>query len=168
MLYQKIIEKLNDEQVEYLVAGGIAVNLHGYIRATMDLDVFMMLDDVNTGKFIKIVKELGYKPKVPVTIDDFSDPAKRREWINKKNMVVFSVYNPDDDMEHVDILLEDKIDFHKAYKRREIIKSGGLTINLISLDDLIRLKEIAGRERDKIDIKALQKIKELRNEKQNK
>ncbi|MBU1356713.1 MAG: hypothetical protein KJ620_09115 [Candidatus Edwardsbacteria bacterium] len=165
MLYQKIIEKLNDEQVEYLVAGGIAVNLHGYIRATMDLDVLMMLDDVNTSKFIKIVKELGYKPKVPVTIDDFSDPAKRKEWISKKNMVVFSVYNPDNDMEHVDILLEDKIDFHKAYKRREIIKSGGLMINLISLDDLIRLKEIAGRERDKIDIKALQKIKELRNEK---
>ena len=165
MLYQKIIEKLNDEQVEYLVAGGIAVNLYGYIRATMDLDVLMMLDDVNTGKFIKIVKELGYKPKVPVTIDDFSDPAKRKEWISKKNMIVFSVYNPDNDMEHVDILLEDKIDFHKAYKRREIIKSGGLTINLISLDDLIRLKEIAGRERDKIDIKALQKIKEMRNEK---
>lgn len=165
MLYQKIIEKLNDEQVEYLVAGGIAVNLYGYIRATMDLDVLMMLDDVNTGKFIKIVKELGYKPKVPVAIDDFSDPAKRKEWISKKNMIVFSVYNPDNDMEHVDILLEENIDFHKAYKRREIIKSGGLTINLVNIDDLIRLKEIAGRERDKIDIKALRKIKELRNEK---
>jgi hypothetical protein len=87
-------------------------------------------------------------------MDDFADPAKRREWINK-NMVVFSVYNPDDNREHVDILLADKIDFHEAYKRREIIKSGGLTINLISLDGLIRLKEIAGRERDKIDIKEL-------------
>ena len=165
MLYQSIIEKMNAEGVEYLVDGGIAVNLYGFIRATMDLDVFMMLDDVNIGKFVKIVKELGYEPRVPVAMDDFADPAKRREWINKKNMVVFSVYNPDDNMEHVDILLEDKIDFHEAYKRREIIKSGGLTINLISLDDLIRLKEIAGRERDKIDIKALQKIKELRNEK---
>lgn len=128
----------------------------------MDLDVFMMLDDVNIGKFVKIVKELGYEPRVPVAMDDFADPAKRREWINK-NMVVFSVYNPDDNREHVNILLEDKIDFHEAYKRREIIKSGGLTINLISLDGLIRPKEIAGRERDKIDIKALQKIKELRN-----
>lgn len=124
--------------------------------------MFMMLDDVNIGKFVKIVKELGYEPRVPVAMDDFADPAKRREWINK-NMVVFSVYNPDDNREHVNILLEDKIDFHEAYKRREIIKSGGLTINLISLDGLIRPKEIAGRERDKIDIKALQKIKELRN-----
>lgn len=165
MLYQKIIEQMNKEGIEYLVAGGIAVNLYGYIRATMDLDMLMMLDEVNTGKFIKIAKELGYKPRVPVTIDDFSDPAKRKEWISKKNMVVFSVYNPDNNMEHVDILLEDKIDFHKAYKRREIIKSGELTINLVSIDDLIRLKEIAGRERDKIDIKALRKIKELRNEK---
>jgi hypothetical protein len=94
MLYQKIIEKMNDEQVEYLVVGGIAVNLYGYIRATMDLDMLLMLDDVNTGKFIKIAKKLGYQPRVPVAIDDFSDPVKRKEWIRKKNMKVFSVYNP--------------------------------------------------------------------------
>ncbi len=164
MLYQKIIERMNDEGVEYLVAGGIAVNLYGFIRATMDLDVLMLLDDVNTGKFIKIVKELGYHPGVPVAIDDLSDPVKRLEWISKKNMKVFSVYNPENSMEHVDILLEDNIGFRQAYSRREIIKTGNLTISLVNIDDLIRLKEIAGRERDKNDIRALRKIKEMRDE----
>lgn len=165
MLYQKIIEKMNDEGVEYLVAGGIAVNLYGFIRATMDLDVLLLLDDVNTGKFIKIAKELGYQPGVPVAIDDLSDPMKRMEWISKKNMKVFSVYNPENSMEHVDILLEDNIGFRQAYARREIIKTGNLTISLVNIDDLIRLKEIAGRERDKNDVRALRKIKELRDEK---
>jgi hypothetical protein len=161
MLYQKIIKRMNEEGVEYLVAGGIAVNLYGYIRATMDLDMLVMLDGTNTAKVIKIVKELGYEPKLPVALEDFSDPVKRKEWTSNKNMKVFSVYNPGNDLEHVDILLEDKIDFRQAYDRREIIKSGELTINLVNIDDLIRLKEIAGRERDKIDVKALQKIKEL-------
>ena len=165
MLYQKIIEKMNDEGVEYLVAGGIAVNLYGFIRATMDLDVLLLLDDLNTGKFIKIVKELGYQPVIPVAIDDLSDPVKRKEWISKKNMKVFSVYNPENSMEHVDILLEDNIGFRQAYARREIIKTGNLRINLINIDDLIRLKEISGRERDKNDVRALRKIKELRDEK---
>ena len=156
---------MNDEGVEYLVTGGIAVNLYGFIRATMDLDLLMLLDDVNTGKFIKIVKELGYQPGIPVAIDDLSDPVKRMEWISKKNMKVFSVYNPENSMEHVDILLEDNIGFRQAYARREIIKTGNLTINLVNIDDLIRLKEIAGRERDKNDVRALRKIKELRDEK---
>ncbi|MCU0607572.1 MAG: hypothetical protein MUF78_09195 [Candidatus Edwardsbacteria bacterium] len=90
---------------------------------------------------------------------------KREEWIRTKNMKVFSVQNPGNSLEHVDVLLEDTIGFRKAYDRREIIRSGDLVINLVNIDDLIRLKEIAGRERDLIDIKALRKIKELRNEK---
>lgn len=165
MLYQKFFERLNDEQIEYLVVGGIAVNLYGYIRATMDLDILLMLDNSNTSKFVKITKELGYKPRIPVNIEDLCDPAKRREWVSEKNMKVFSVYNPENEMEHIDVLIDCKIDFLKAFGRREIVQASRLEINLINIDDLIKLKEIAGRERDKIDIKALLKIKELKNEK---
>ncbi|HBE74090.1 MAG TPA: hypothetical protein DDW31_08430 [candidate division Zixibacteria bacterium] len=164
MIYQSIIEKMNEENIEYLVAGGIAVNLYGYIRATMDLDILMVLDDINIGKFIKIVKDLGYKPRVPVSLDDFSNAAARQKWMCEKGMKVFSVYNPVNAMEHVDVLLEESIDIRKAFERREVVRSGDLAINLVHIDDLIRLKEIAGRERDKIDVKALAKIKELRNE----
>ncbi len=76
------------------MAGGMAVNLYGFIRATMDLDLLMMLDDANTGKFIKIANELGYQPAVSEPLEDLADPVKREEWIHKKNMKVFSVYNP--------------------------------------------------------------------------
>lgn len=60
-------------------------------------------------------------------------------------------------VEHVEYLVAGSI--RKAFNMRKIIKSGTIEINLI------KLKEIAGRERDKIDIKALLKIKELKNEK---
>lgn len=162
MLYQEIIERMNEEGVEYLVVGGIAVNLYGYIRATMDLDLLVMLDRENADKFVKIVKGLGYKPSIPVKIEDFSDPIIRKKWIEKKDMKVFSVYNPKNEMEHVDVLMEEDIDFRSAFKRRQVIKSAGTNINLIGLDDLIHLKQMAGRERDLIDIRALKKIRELR------
>ncbi len=165
MLYQKIIERMNEEEVEYLVVGGIAVNLYGYIRATMDLDLLVMLDKANVEKFIKIAKGLGYRPSIPVKIDDFSDPLKRKEWKEKKNMKVFSMYNPKNEMEHVDVLMDEDIDFRNAFKKRQVIKSAGTTINLIGLDDLIHLKQMAGRERDLIDIRALKKIKDLRGAK---
>lgn len=165
MLYQNFIERLNEEGVEYLVAGGMAVNLYGYIRATMDLDILLMLDETNTAKFIKIAKGLGYKPRIPVRMEDFSDPRKREDWIEKKNTKVFSVYNPENEAESVDVLIEERIDFRTAFKRREVIKSGNTKVNLIGMADLIRLKEAAGRARDKIDIQALKKIRELRREK---
>ncbi|RJQ32136.1 MAG: hypothetical protein C4562_03655 [Actinobacteria bacterium] len=164
MLYQKIIEKLHEKDIKYLVVGGIAVNLYGYIRATADLDILILLDHINTAKFVEITKELGYKPRVPVNIDDFSNASKRESWIKEKNMKVFSVYNPNNTMEHIDVLIENYIDFDKAFERREVIKLDNTEINLINIDDLIKLKKVSGRDRDMIDIKALTKIKELKNE----
>lgn len=104
---------------------------------------------------------------MPAKIEDLADSSKREDWVENKNLKVFSVYSPDNIMEHVDILLGQDIDFGKAYERREAIKAGDLAINLIAIDDLIRLKEVAGRERDRIDVKALLKIKELRDGRQD-
>ncbi|MBW1800540.1 MAG: nucleotidyltransferase [Deltaproteobacteria bacterium] len=81
-------------------------------------------------------------------------------------MKVFSLYNPLNVMEQVDIMIENYIDFDQAYEQRETVHAKNIEIPIISVDDLIILKEKAGRERDKIDIRALRKIKELKNEEQ--
>jgi len=49
------------------------------------------------------------------------------------------------------------------YENREIIKAKGIEISLISIDDLMELKKIAGRKRGEMDIEALEKIKEIKN-----
>lgn len=61
MLYQKIIDRMNADGVEYLVVGGIAVNLYGFVRATMDLDLLVLLDGENTARLIKIIKSWATK-----------------------------------------------------------------------------------------------------------
>lgn len=82
-------------------------------------------------------------------------------------MKVFSFYNPDNDMEYIDVMIQDYIDFEEAYKARKLIefKSLGIKLKTISIKDLIKLKEIAGRNTDKIDIMSLRKIWELTNDK---
>ncbi|MBI4803299.1 MAG: hypothetical protein HY796_12330 [Elusimicrobia bacterium] len=169
MFYENVFRKLSEEKVRYLIIGGIAVNLYGFSRVTGDLDIMLDLDDINSVLgFVKAVKALGFKPKVPVRIDDFADSSKRREWIEGKNMKVFSVYNPSNEIEHVDVMAENFIDFAGAYRVKEVIAAGVLKLPVISLDGLIKLKGIAGRKRDEIDIAALKEIKAIRNEKNKK
>jgi len=163
MIYSNFIEKMNEYNLPYLVVGGIAVNLHGYLRSTLDLDLLILLDESNTEKFVRIVNELGFKPVVPVAIQDFNNPEKRDEWLNSRNMKAFSVYNDKNPIEHVDVLIDNTIDFKGFYSRRVTIDGGGIEISLISIDDLIQLKKAAARPRDLIDIKALERIRELKN-----
>jgi hypothetical protein len=164
MRFLDIFKELNRRRIKYLVAGGMAVNLHGYIRATADLDIMLLLEDLNISRFIKMVKGLGYQPRVPVALMDFAKQEKREEWKNAKEMKVFSVFNPQNIMEGIDVMLEDVISFKAAYKRHEIVRIGRVKVPVASILDLIKLKEHAGRERDKIDIAALKKIKGLKND----
>ena len=161
MLYEQIFRECSMQGIKYLVIGGIAVNLHGFFRATGDLDIMLSFDETNVEKFIKMVKDLAFVPRVPVPLQDFADGRKRKSWIRDKHMKVFSVFNPKNPMEHIDVMVLECIDFEKAYKSRKAFSVGHFKIPVVSIPDLIKLKQIAGRERDKIDIKALKKIQEL-------
>ena len=166
MFYEKIFRELENRGIRYLVIGGIAVNLHGFSRATGDLDIMLSFDRENIVKCINAFKALEFRPRIPVKIEELGDPVKLEMWKREKNMKVFSVYNPLNVMEQLDIMIENYIDFELAFKNREMVIAKNIEIPIISIDDLITLKEKAGRERDKIDIKALKKIKELKNEEQ--
>ena len=165
MLYEKFFTTLNKSGLKYLVAGGIAVNLHGFARATGDLDILISLTDQEIGKFITAVKQLGLVPRLPVKMDDFADKTKRQEWINEKNMKVFSVYNPKNPMEHIDVMIDEVIDFDKAYANRVTMKAKDLGIPVVGILDLIQMKKVAARARDLIDIKALERLIRIKNEK---
>ena len=162
MLYKEILKKLQDENFEYLIVGGMAVNLHGYTRATADLDIVILLSEENIKKFVLVVKALGYKPRVPVELEDFISESNRKIWIEEKNMKVFSVYNPKEETEHIDVLVQYNLDFAEAYKNKVVYSVDGVNMPIISIQDLIKLKEQANRNIDRSDILALRKILRLK------
>lgn len=45
--YLAIFKKLNEKEIRYIVAGGIAVNLYGIPRMTYDVDLILDLEDKN-------------------------------------------------------------------------------------------------------------------------
>jgi hypothetical protein len=164
MFYERIFRELNNKQIRYLVIGGVAVNIHGYARATGDLDIVISFAEENLDRFVALMQELGFKPTIPVKIEDLCDPEKVGKWKAEKHMKVFPVFNPENELEHIDIMIENYIDFDAAYERRVLVTALDINIPVMSINDLIETKKIAGRKRDEIDIKALEKIKELKNE----
>ena len=52
MFYLNLFRALQEERVDYVVVGGLAMNLHGVERATMDVDLVLAMDDANLRRFL--------------------------------------------------------------------------------------------------------------------
>lgn len=165
IFYEDIFRELNRNGVKYVVAGGVAVVLHGVIRLTLDLDLYVDLHEDNLIKFITSMGLLGYKPKVPVKAADFIKQENREAWKKEKNMKVFSFIHLDRPTELIDVFIEEFIKYTKVDKEKEIITADDIKIPIMSIKHLKQLKKIAGREQDLKDIQALDTVERLRKSK---
>lgn len=157
-----IIRNLNDAAVEYLVVGGLAVVAHGYVRFTADIDLLIGLDSANVKNAVRVLKAMGYKPRAPVAIEELADPAKRQLWVREKAMTVFSLFSDSHPGTEIDIFVEDPLGIRQALESATHIEiAGGVAAPICSLSDLLKLKTIAGRPQDLLDI---QKLRELHRE----
>ena len=156
--YQKILVELSRAKVQFLVAGGIAMNIHGLERATHDIDFIIFLERKNIIRFGKVMQHLGYRPKIPVKAADFADEKLRNSWIKKKNMVVFSFYHPKNPFEVIDVFVYHPRPFPEMFKARKKVPLSGFTVNAVGLKDMLFLKEKASRPKDEMDIRYLRNI----------
>ena len=74
-----IVGALNMANVRYLVAGGLAVVAHGYVRFTADVDLIVDLEPANVMRAVASLESLGYRPRAPVAFGEFADPQKRAQ-----------------------------------------------------------------------------------------
>ena len=158
MFYEEIFEKLNDSGIDYVVVGGVALVLHGVVRLTADLDLMVHLEDGNLRKFVNIMNELGYRPKVSVKAEDLVSAENRARWINEKNMKIFSFFHLEKPINLVDVFVEEPMDYKTIRANAVKIMSGNVFIPVVSIKDLIKLKRISGRPQDIADIRALEEI----------
>jgi hypothetical protein len=159
--FEAIVAALNGAGVRYLVAGGLAVNAHGYVRLTHDVDLVVQLDPANILPAFTALASLGYRPLVPVTAAQFADPAQRATWIRDKGMTVLNFHSDRHPTATVDIFVSDPFDFDAEYARAlQAELSPGTVVRFVSIPTLIAMKELANRARDRDDIEHLQMILE--------
>lgn len=148
MYYEEEIRALNKSRIKYLIIGGMAVNLYGVHRLTRDLDLMIDISEENLKIFFDLMKSTGYFSKA--------------SFEKARNLTALSFFNKKDDYKQIDIFIKNPINFEKAYSKRKTIKINNINYPCASEDDIISMKEKAGRDRDWIDIGTLKRLKGIK------
>lgn len=155
---REIFKALADAHVDYVVVGGLAVIMHGHLRATSDLDLVIGLQPENCARGMDALAGIGLRPRLPVTLANFADPAIREDWVHNRNMLVFQLWDPANPERSVDVFVREPFDFRTMLSEAVFKDLDGVAIPVASIRHLIMLKQSAGRPLDLDDIQALLEI----------
>jgi hypothetical protein len=142
--YRDILSALVAEQARFLVVGAHALAVHGYPRATVDIDIWIEPSDENAERVWRALAAFG-APLDDLDIDrrDFTRPD-----------VVAQLGLPPN---RIDILTGvSGLTFEGAWSRRVEAPVEGVTVPVLGAEDLVANKEASGREKDRADIRGLE------------
>jgi hypothetical protein len=159
MKIAELLQSLSVESVQYVLVGGLAVQLHGFMRSTFDIDLVLAMNDENLARFIAVAKRYGLVPSIPVPIDSLRDANQIEQWHREKGMLAFALREPQVGGSVVDILVRPNVPFEQLMANAVAGELFAQKIWIASIDDLITMKLIANRAKDQLDIAALEKIK---------
>jgi len=117
----------------------------------------------NIASAFRALEGIGYRPLVPVTAVDFADVEKRTAWIRDKGMTVPNFWCDSHRDTPVDVFVTEPFDFDEEYGHALVKPLGSVAVRFVSIPSLIRMKEIAGRPQDKIDVEYLRKLADASN-----
>jgi predicted nucleotidyltransferase len=157
---ETIVCALNDAHVDYLIVGGLAVNAHGFVRLTRDVDIVLALNRENTMKGLHALISVGYRLSIPATPEEFADAATRERWRQTKQMIVLKLWSDEHRRTPVDIFVYEPFPFAAEAKQAQSLELfAGVSAPVVSLETLLAMKRSAGRPQDLIDIEELQRLR---------
>lgn len=157
---EAIVRALNNAQVRYMIVGGLAVNAHGFVRLTRDVDIVLALDPINAALGLNTLLAIGYHMAIPAQPEEFADPAVRENWRRNKEMIVLKLWSDQHRRTPVDIFVYEPFDFATETKvavQLEVFP--GVSAPVVSLPTLLEMKRSAGRPHDLIDITELERMR---------
>ena len=141
-----LLRSLNARDVRYVIIGATAFPVHGYVRATLDVDVFIEPTEENARRTRAALRDFGYDV-TDLTVDDL---------LTKK--ILIRQYWLETDV-HPFVA---GVTFGQVWANRVEGVIGETPTWFAGLDDLIAMKRAAGRPKDLEDLRALLKLRERR------
>ena len=145
--FQNIIRKLNEKKIDYAVCDAWAMAIHGVPRATVDIDLLVLSE--NLEQVWKIAKEFGYDVEgLPLSFDNGFLEIRRISKIDKESKTLFTI----------DFLLVTEA-LKPVWETRENIDFEDDKVWTISREGLIFMKRSSGRHKDLGDVESLEELK---------
>ena len=139
---ESLLKSLKGHKVQFVIIGATAFPVHGYSRATLDIDIFIKPEISNAAKTLAALKAFGY---------DVSDIAID-ELLTKKILIRQHLVETD-----IHPFVKG-VAFDEVWRNRVKAKFGDTFAWFASLNDLIKMKRAAGRPKDLEDLKYLQRL----------
>jgi len=140
------LKLLKEHKVDFIIIGATAFPVHGYARATLDIDIFIRPTQANSERARIALEAFGY---------DVTD-IKKEDLLTKKLLI--RQYTVETDIHP----FVKGISFEEAWKNKVKAKFGNTVVYFASLNDLIKMKRAAGRPKDLEDLKYLSKLKKTK------
>lgn len=149
----QLLKSLNAHRVKYLLVGGMAGVVHGNIRTTLDMDLWISNTPENTEAFVRALLD-----------NDVPGAALLREMplIFGWTSVRFGKSGFELDLGH-SLKAFGEGDFDACYERALVADYEGIPLRVIHLRDLITEKKATARKKDLADLEELQRIWEATN-----
>ena len=136
-----VFKSFQQNDVRYVVIGGIAAALYGVPRATFDLNILIEATPENAQRLIDALMDAGMGTAALTNSDE----------IMANEITIFK------DRVRIDVqLLTPGLQFEKAWSRKQTMQYQGQNFYVVSIEDLIRSKRAAGRDVDLEDIRLLE------------
>jgi len=143
--YKDMLRALSGEKVKFLLIGAYAMAAHGYPRATMDIDIWIMPSLQNADAVLRALRRFG-TPLHNLTREDL-----------RQDGTIFQIGVAP---RRIDLITAASgLQFEEVYKRSLSVNIEGIEVHIPSIDDLIRNKRESGRTRDLADAEALEALK---------
>jgi hypothetical protein len=143
--YRDMLHALSGEKVKFLLVGAYAMAAHGYPRATMDIDIWVMPSPQNADAVLRALGHFG-APLHNLTKEDL-----------QKDGTIFQIGVAP---RRIDIITSATgLQFEETYGRSLSVTIEGIEVHIPSIGDLIRNKRALGRTKDLADAEALESLK---------
>jgi len=146
----RFLSALHQHAVEYVLIGGAAMNLHGLVRATQDIDLFIAPNAANVARLKQALRAIWADPHIDeISAEDLCGayPAVR--------------YGPPEGDVFLDILTRLGEHFRYEDVEFETVAVGGTVARVATPGMLFRMKRDTVREIDKADARALRDAFEI-------
>jgi predicted nucleotidyltransferase len=139
--FKEFLKSLNSNCVEYLLIGGYAVGIHGHIRATNDLDVWVNISPENAARIEQALREFGFA----------ATGLTSSLFLSRNNVIRMGVPPI-----RIEILTSvSGVEFESCYLEKEMVRIEEMEVPVISLARLRQNKSASGRAKDLADLESL-------------